>query len=103
MPGLPPPPSELVEGCPPLSPGPFETESDNQVEANNDPEEEDEFLDQGWDGTSSNVSTSVTSSIYAHTFEHGCRYHAYKHGRYPIPNDDKEQDRDDMKHASMLN
>ena len=30
------------------------------------------------------------------------QYHQYRHGRYPIPNDDKEQNRDDMKHAMML-
>lgn len=30
------------------------------------------------------------------------QYHQYRHGRYPIPNDDEEQNRDDMKHAMML-
>ncbi|KAK3318839.1 S-adenosyl-L-methionine-dependent methyltransferase [Apodospora peruviana] len=64
--------------------------------------EEDEFLAEGWDATSSNASTSVTSSVYQHTFENGRRYHAYKYGRYPIPNDDLEQNREDMKHAMVL-
>lgn len=30
------------------------------------------------------------------------QYHKYRNGRYPIPNDDTEQNRDDMKHAMML-
>ncbi len=30
------------------------------------------------------------------------QFHHYKHGRYPIPNDDTEQNREDMKHALHL-
>jgi ubiquinone/menaquinone biosynthesis C-methylase UbiE len=30
------------------------------------------------------------------------QYHSYKNARYPIPNDDIEQNREDMKHAMML-
>ncbi|POR32790.1 Uncharacterized protein TPAR_07015 [Tolypocladium paradoxum] len=47
-------------------------------------------------------STSVTSSVYACTYECGRRYHCFKNGRYPIPNDDQEQDREDMKHAMLM-
>lgn len=47
-------------------------------------------------------TTSVTSSIYAHTYERGRRYHSFKNGRYPIPNDDVEQNREDMKHAMLM-
>jgi hypothetical protein len=33
----------------------------------------------------------------------GCdRYHYYRDGKYPIPNDDIEQNREDMKHAMVL-
>jgi len=71
------------------------------IEVEDGAPEEDEFLAEGWDG-SSNASTSVTSSIYNHSFENGRRYHAYKYGRYPIPNDDQEQNREDMKHAMMM-
>lgn len=77
----------------------YPTES---IEPGDEPPEEDEFLATGWDATSSKASTSVTSSIYAHTYENGRRYHSYKYGRYPIPNDDLEQSREDMKHAMML-
>ncbi|GAB1319386.1 Helix-turn-helix, Psq [Madurella fahalii] len=72
------------------------------IEPGDEPPEEDEFLAAGWDATSSKASTSVTSSIYAHTYENGRRYHSYKYGRYPIPNDDLEQNREYMKHAMML-
>lgn len=30
------------------------------------------------------------------------RYHYYRDGKYPIPNDDIEQNREDMKHAMVL-
>ncbi|KAF4126530.1 Conserved hypothetical, protein [Geosmithia morbida] len=64
--------------------------------------EEDEFnLIEGYE-TASTGSTSVTSSIYAHTYENGRRYAHFKNGRYPIPNDDQEQDREDMKHAMFM-
>lgn len=32
----------------------------------------------------------------------GRQYHRYRHGRYPIPNDDTEQNREDMLHNMML-
>ncbi|KAM5386304.1 hypothetical protein ACJA88_002454 [Fusarium oxysporum] len=66
-------------------------------------EEEDEFETSDFDSaTLSSSSTSLNTSIYQHAFENGRRYHQYRHGTYPIPNDDAEQNRDDMKHAMML-
>ena len=98
--------TEMVEteaaGDPLTAAALMEFNAAGQIEPEDGPGEEDEFLAQGWDATSSNASTSVTSSVYAHTYENGRRYHAYKHGRYPIPNDDLEQDREDMKHAAMM-
>jgi len=41
---------------------------------------------------------SLTESIREHVVEGGLRYHAYHCGKYPFPNDEVEQDRDDMKH-----
>ena len=74
------------------------------IEANDDDHsvESDEFEPEEWEEGSSNASTSICSSVYNHTYENGRRYHSYKHGRYPIPNDDLEQNREDMKHAMML-
>jgi SAM-dependent methyltransferase len=40
----------------------------------------------------------VTSSIYDYRYENGRRYHAYRDGRYPLPNDEAEQDRLDLFH-----
>ncbi|KAF5989750.1 TAM domain-containing protein [Fusarium bulbicola] len=66
-------------------------------------EVEDEFETSDFDSaTLSSSSTSLNTSIYQHAFENGRRYHQYRHGTYPIPNDDAEQNRDDMKHAMML-
>ncbi|KAJ2904377.1 hypothetical protein MKZ38_008162 [Zalerion maritima] len=62
---------------------------------------EDDFATSEYDGTHMSAFSSVTSSIYAHCYEHGRRYHVYKHGRYPIPNDDKEQGREEMKHVMI--
>ncbi len=52
--------------------------------------------------TASTSSTSIASSIRAHTFEDGIRYHKFHDGKYAFPNDETEQNRDDMKHAMTL-
>lgn len=36
---------------------------------------------------------SLASSVRDYCYENGRRYHAYRHGQYPIPNDEEEQDR----------
>ncbi|KAK0668461.1 S-adenosyl-L-methionine-dependent methyltransferase [Cercophora samala] len=51
---------------------------------------------------SDNYPASMTSSIKAHVYEGGLRYHAYKSGKYAFPNDEIEQNRDDMKHSMSL-
>ncbi|BDD55176.1 hypothetical protein MPDQ_007670 [Monascus purpureus] len=38
-------------------------------------------------------SLSLASSVRDYTYENGRRYHAYRHGQYPMPNDEEEQDR----------
>ncbi|KAF7895560.1 uncharacterized protein EAF01_009522 [Botrytis porri] len=48
---------------------------------------------------SSNTSkTSLTSGITRYREENGRRYHAYRDGKYLMPNDDDEQDRMDLLH-----
>ncbi|KAF2434307.1 methyltransferase, partial [Tothia fuscella] len=42
--------------------------------------------------------TSVTSSIIDYKYENGRRYHAYRDGKYMLPNDEMEQDRLDLHH-----
>ena len=56
----------------------------------------------GEDGGESDASTSVYSSLFEHSYENGRRYHRYRHGRYPIPNDEEEQNREDLLHTMML-
>jgi SAM-dependent methyltransferase len=63
--------------------------------------EDDEFDAVEWDADSS-ASTSITSSVLQHSYEHGRRYHHYRHGKYPIPNDDLEQGREPLKHTVQL-
>ncbi|KAK1829009.1 S-adenosyl-L-methionine-dependent methyltransferase [Podospora conica] len=41
---------------------------------------------------------SVTSSVQDHVWEFGRRYHMYKYGRYPMPNDDEEFNRETLRH-----
>jgi hypothetical protein len=54
------------------------------------------------DGASSHTeddgSCSITASIIEYEYENGRRYHAYKAGHYPLPNDERELDRLDLQH-----
>lgn len=45
---------------------------------------------------------STTSSITEWEWENGRRYHAHRAGSYPLPNDEKERDRLDLKHHIMM-
>lgn len=47
-------------------------------------------------------STSITSSVLDYEFENGRRYHAYKAGSYPLPNDEAELERIDIKHHVIM-
>lgn len=40
----------------------------------------------------------MTSSIRSYKYENGRRYHAYREGKYLLPNDETEQDRLDLHH-----
>lgn len=53
-------------------------------------------------GEEQHYPDSMTSSVRAHVWEGGFRYHAYRDGRYCFPNDEEEQNRDDMKHELVL-
>jgi hypothetical protein len=84
----------------PLSPAASPATEAPAIEAASEPGGDDEF-----DATSElfkGGTTSVTSSVYAHSYERGRRYQSFKNGRYPIPNDDLEQNREDMKHAMLM-
>ena len=51
----------------------------------------------------SRLSTSIYSSVQDYAFEHGRRYHKFREGRYQFPNDESEQERENMKHAMVVN
>ncbi|KAF4850564.1 Secondary metabolism regulator LAE1 [Colletotrichum siamense] len=71
------------------------------IEVADGPIDDSEFDLVEWDASSVG-SASLTSSVHAHEYEFGRRYHSYRHGRYPLPNDEEEKSREDMKHAMML-
>ncbi|KAF7549454.1 hypothetical protein G7046_g8345 [Stylonectria norvegica] len=58
-------------------------------------------VDAAWDSDSAlggmtpypSSTASLSSSIYQHVEENGRTYHRYKEGKYPLPNDEPEQDR----------
>src|ERR1700737_1906171 len=64
-----------------------------------DPDEDDGYQSDRL----SSRSTSVTSSVRDYAFENGRRYHKFREGTYQFPNDESEQEREDMKHAMIVN
>lgn len=52
-------------------------------------------------GDVASETASLTSSIMAGRYENGRRYHAYQAGQYMFPDDEQEQDRLDIKYASL--
>ena len=74
-------------------------------EAQNDIQIDDSASDAGYetDSLASSSTSSISSSVRDYAFENGRRYHKFREGSYNFPNDDSEQDREDMKHAMMVN
>lgn len=65
---------------------------------------EDPFRDDGYEsGAPQSASTSLASTVYNYSFENGRRYHKFREGAYNFPNEDSEQEREDMKHAMVVN
>ncbi|KAH7390346.1 methyltransferase domain-containing protein [Cadophora sp. MPI-SDFR-AT-0126] len=64
----------------------------------------DSASDAGYETDSMySASTSISSSVRDFAFENGRRYHKFREGSYNFPNDPSEQEREDMKHAMMVN
>ena len=65
----------------------------------------DSQSDAGYESDSmgGSVTTSLASSVRDYAFENGRRYHRFREGAYNFPNDDSEQEREDMKHAMVVN
>ncbi|KAF2135327.1 uncharacterized protein K452DRAFT_239578 [Aplosporella prunicola CBS 121167] len=51
---------------------------------------------------STNTSLTSLSATHAHVFDLGRRYHAYREGAYPLPDDAQEQQRLELLHAVFL-
>lgn len=49
-------------------------------------------------GDEGSFTTSIGESVLGYKYENGRRYHAFREGEYPLPNDEKEQDRLDLLH-----
>ena len=68
--------------------------------ASSDQLEVDSFEgDSAYGDELSTYTSSITSSVHNYPVEHGRRYHAYRSGRYMLPNDDQESERLDIHHA----
>lgn len=77
-------------------------QAEDGIEIDND--HDDFFSDAGYETDSAgSMSTSLSSSVRDYAFENGRRYHKFREGAYNFPNDDLEQEREDMKHAMMIN
>ncbi|OCK75620.1 S-adenosyl-L-methionine-dependent methyltransferase [Lepidopterella palustris CBS 459.81] len=75
----------------------------DQAEQGIDPESAgDTESDLGYETDSDTGSISLASSARNFIYENGRRYHSYRAGSYSFPNDDREQDREDLKHAMYL-
>ncbi|KAG5921588.1 hypothetical protein E4U53_003772 [Claviceps sorghi] len=65
--------------------------------------ETDDDFDLASEFLGDDTTTSLNSSIFAaFAYERGRRYQMFGDGRYPIPNDELEQNREDMKHAMLM-
>ncbi|TDZ18988.1 Secondary metabolism regulator LAE1 [Colletotrichum orbiculare MAFF 240422] len=84
----------------PTSPAPA-SEDEVHIVAEEAPEVTDDAAsDVATSLASSN--TSITASVYNYRLENGRTYHAYKDGKYNLPNDETENDRLDLQHNLFL-
>ena len=95
-----PPKSPTAGATPPSHQQQAPVDAQNAIEA----DLEASGVDEGYeDDDRSSASTSVWPSVRDYVFENNRRYHKFQEGRYLIPNDEPEQEREDMKHAMIVN
>lgn len=58
----------------------------------------DSDQDSTFGNSTTSLHTSVKSFVTRYPYEHGRRYHAFKAGKYFVPNDKREQDRLELAH-----
>jgi len=82
------------------------TEPDNAAQDANVPLEPDDVIDDRDSAVGTidgSENTSVRSSVYKFRVENGRTYHSYKQERaYPLPNDERENDRLDLVHNACI-
>lgn len=79
-------------------------QAEHGIQVDDFDEQRDPFADDGYvSDAPQSASTSVASTMYNYAFENGRRYHKFREGAYNFPNDDSEQEREDMKHAMVVN
>ncbi|KUL90556.1 hypothetical protein ZTR_00397 [Talaromyces verruculosus] len=66
------------------------------------PQDDDDDNDSALGEDKASSTTSVGESIFNYQYENGRRYHGFRAGAYPLPNDELEQDRMDMQHHIYL-
>ncbi|KAK5992861.1 Methyltransferase pytC [Cladobotryum mycophilum] len=62
---------------------------------------DEDYASGRWE-TASGQSTSVPPSVYEDELAHGRRYHGFRRGIYPLPNDEVEMHREETVHAMFL-
>ncbi|OJD14058.1 hypothetical protein AJ78_05564 [Emergomyces pasteurianus Ep9510] len=64
---------------------------------------EDDASDGGYvSGSEQTISSSLAPSACDYVYEHGRRFHRFHEGAYLFPNDEREQEREDMKHSMIV-
>lgn len=64
--------------------------------------QDDDDNDSALGDDKASSTTSLNDSVFNYQYENGRRYHAFRAGSYPLPNDELEQDRMDMQHHIYL-
>ncbi len=80
----------------------FETSEPEEEEAGIVPAPNNLSSDDGYDSDAASVaSTSLSDSACDFVYENGRRYHRFRQGRYNFPNDEREQERENLKHGCL--
>lgn len=77
-------------------------EEPGQIEADDEIEDSLNDNDSSLGDDAASSTASISSSILKYREENGRTYHAYKDGKYVIPNDMQEQERLDLQHHLFL-
>ncbi|CAI0652657.1 unnamed protein product [Colletotrichum noveboracense] len=74
--------------------------NDFEIQVAADEQQDDSHSDI--ESITASSTTSLRESVVDYLVENGRTYHRYKEGKYHLPNDERENDREDMVHALWL-